>query len=144
MRQLLYTMFISNNRTSFHLWCMESLAKHEKVSKYYENKCSVAFHVTLHFSWLVSIWNATLGWSGLVTEHNGRHSNVIESCILYRKTCRETHTFEHFQYFTQSLKVKSSEKYLNIRNSTFVLNCRRFIIIIVFGRRGGWITPRNN
>ena len=32
----LYTMFISNNRASFHLWWKENLVKHQKVSKYYE------------------------------------------------------------------------------------------------------------
>ena len=40
MRQLVYTMFISNNRASFHLWCKENLVKHQKVSKYYKNGCS--------------------------------------------------------------------------------------------------------
>ena len=39
MRQLVYTMFISNNCQSFHLWLYENLAKHQKVSKYYENDC---------------------------------------------------------------------------------------------------------
>ena len=31
MRQLVYTMFISNNRTSFHLWRKENFLKHQKV-----------------------------------------------------------------------------------------------------------------
>ena len=39
MRQLIYTMFISNNRRSFHLWGKENLVKHQEVSKYYENNC---------------------------------------------------------------------------------------------------------
>ena len=39
MRQLVYTMFISNNRASFHLWWKEHFVKHQKVSKYYENDC---------------------------------------------------------------------------------------------------------
>ena len=39
MRQLVYTMLISNNRTSFHLWWKENLVKHWKVSKYYETDC---------------------------------------------------------------------------------------------------------
>ena len=38
--QLVYTMFISNNRTSFHLWWKENLVKHRKVSKYHETDCS--------------------------------------------------------------------------------------------------------
>ena len=37
MRQLEYTMFISNKRTSFHLWRKENLVRHQKVSIYYEN-----------------------------------------------------------------------------------------------------------
>ena len=32
LRQLVYTMFIGNNRTSLHLWWKESLVKHRKVS----------------------------------------------------------------------------------------------------------------
>ena len=39
VRQLVNTMFISNNRPSFHLWWKENLAKHRKVSKYYETDC---------------------------------------------------------------------------------------------------------
>ena len=39
MRQLVYTMFISNNRTLLHLRRKENLIKHQKVSKYYENIC---------------------------------------------------------------------------------------------------------
>ena len=40
MRQLVYTMFVSNSRASFHLWCKENLLKHQKVPKYYESNCS--------------------------------------------------------------------------------------------------------
>ena len=39
MRQLVYTMFISNNHPSFHLRWKENLVKHGKVSKYYETGC---------------------------------------------------------------------------------------------------------
>ena len=38
-----YTMFISNNRPSFHLWWKENLVKDRKVSKYYETDCSFSF-----------------------------------------------------------------------------------------------------
>ena len=34
-------MLISNNRPSFHLWGKKNLVKHQKVSKYYENDCSL-------------------------------------------------------------------------------------------------------
>ena len=39
LRQLRYTKFISNNRTSLHFWCKENLVKHQRVWKYYENDC---------------------------------------------------------------------------------------------------------
>ena len=39
MRQLVYTMFISNNRASLPFWSKENLVKHQKVSIYYENDC---------------------------------------------------------------------------------------------------------
>ena len=49
MRQLLYTMFISNNRALFHSWWKENLVKHQNVPIYYENwlpaKFSFAFCV---------------------------------------------------------------------------------------------------
>ena len=44
MRQLVYTMFISNNRASFHLRWKENLVKYQKVSKSYETDCSSNFH----------------------------------------------------------------------------------------------------
>ena len=34
-------MIISSNLASFHLWWKENLIKHQKVSKYYENDCSL-------------------------------------------------------------------------------------------------------
>ena len=43
MRQLVYTMFISNNHKSFHFWWEENLVKHQKVTKYYKNDCLKKF-----------------------------------------------------------------------------------------------------
>ena len=34
-------MFVANNRASFHLWWKKNLVKHQNVSKYYENDCSI-------------------------------------------------------------------------------------------------------
>ena len=54
MRQLVYTMFISNNRASFPLWGKENLVRREKISKYYENYC------IQNFVWLfISLLTAT-------------------------------------------------------------------------------------
>ena len=45
-------MFITNNRTSFHLWWKEDLVKYQKVSKYYENNWLFQFYQTI--SWISS------------------------------------------------------------------------------------------
>ena len=34
-------MFITNNLDSFHLWWKKKLVKHQKVSKYYYQDCSL-------------------------------------------------------------------------------------------------------
>ena len=39
VRQLVNTIFISNNRPSFHSWWNDNLVKHWKVSEYYETDC---------------------------------------------------------------------------------------------------------
>ena len=40
MRQLVYTVFITNNYALFHLWWKENSLNYQKVSKYYEHDCS--------------------------------------------------------------------------------------------------------
>ena len=52
MRQLVYTMFISNNRAWLCLWWKENLLKHQRVSKYYENDCLQ--NLLLHFMSLLT------------------------------------------------------------------------------------------
>ena len=47
MRQLVYTILISNNRPSFHLWWNENLGKLQQVSKYYEKDCLQIFVLLL-------------------------------------------------------------------------------------------------
>ena len=37
--QLGYTIFIRNDRVSFHFWAKENLLKHQRVSKYDDNDC---------------------------------------------------------------------------------------------------------
>ena len=39
VRQLVYTIFVTNNQALFHFWWKENLLKHQKVSKYYEHGC---------------------------------------------------------------------------------------------------------
>ena len=50
MRQLVYAMFRSNNRTSFHLRWKENLVKHQKGSKYYEIDCLQNYLLLFLFS----------------------------------------------------------------------------------------------
>ena len=40
VRQLVYTIFNTNNHYSFHLWWKENLLKHQKGSKYYDQYCT--------------------------------------------------------------------------------------------------------
>ena len=47
MSQLAYTILISNNRPSLHLWWKENLGKLQQVSKYYENDCLQIFLLLL-------------------------------------------------------------------------------------------------
>ena len=42
MRRLVHIMFISNNHTLFYLWWKEIFLKHQEVSEYYENDCSLS------------------------------------------------------------------------------------------------------
>ena len=41
--QIAYTMFITGNHASFHLWWKENLVKNQKVSKYYIRGCLQKF-----------------------------------------------------------------------------------------------------
>ena len=36
---IVYTMFITNNHTSFYLWWKENRVKHQDLSKYYDHEC---------------------------------------------------------------------------------------------------------
>ena len=57
MRQLVYTMFISNNHPSFHLWWKENLVKHQKLSKYYETDCRTGLFTYICIFSAKEIWN---------------------------------------------------------------------------------------
>ena len=48
---VVYTIFISNNRASFHLWWKQNFLKHQKVSKYYEKIVCKIFFCFLCLYW---------------------------------------------------------------------------------------------
>ena len=107
MRQLGNTVFISNNRASFHLWWKENLVKHQKVSKYYENDCSSEdLHVmqnVCHPKWLITDQRRNenpvkhWGWSFLekiFSSFQVRCSNilnvdrVLNASLIVEKICK--------------------------------------------------------
>ena len=49
VRQLVYTIFITNYRVLFHMLWKENLVKHEKFSTYFENKCLQFFIIIMFF-----------------------------------------------------------------------------------------------
>ena len=51
--QLIYTMFISNNRASFHLWWKDNLVIHQKFSKYYQNNYGLVLLITIWVCWII-------------------------------------------------------------------------------------------
>ena len=55
---LVYTMFISNNRATFHLWWKENFVKHQKVSEYHENDCGN--YPQIYSSWIINYWGSIL------------------------------------------------------------------------------------
>ena len=107
VRQLGNTVFISNNRASFHLWWKENLVKHQKVSKYYENDCSSEdLHVmqnVCHPKWLITDQRRNenpvkhWGWSFLekiFSSFQLRCSNilnvdrVLNASLIVEKICK--------------------------------------------------------
>ena len=52
MRELVNSMFISNNRPSIHLWGKKNLVKPQKVSKYYENDCGRWFEYVHEYEYI--------------------------------------------------------------------------------------------
>ena len=49
MKQYAYTIFITNNHASFHLWWKENLVKYQKVSEYYVRDCLQNFLLLFMF-----------------------------------------------------------------------------------------------
>ena len=73
MRQLAYTMLISNNCALFHLWWKKNLVKHQKVSKYYENDCRSKEKKTLVF------WNCQYFFTQWNRRTRPKWNNVIKN-----------------------------------------------------------------
>ena len=93
MKQLVSTMFITNNHASFHLWWNENLVKHQKVSKCYEHDCSIdKFLDILMYNWLCNkkqiIFSLQVGfWQKYSTTHE-----------LFHLTCKKRHEIDKGNY----------------------------------------------
>ena len=68
VRQLVYTVFISNNHPLFHLWCRKNLVKYQKLPKYYD------LHFPQNFLFLLIF---------LTTSSNVKSSHILAKKQLY-------------------------------------------------------------
>ena len=113
MRQLVYTMFISNNRASFHLWWNRNLLKHQKVSKYYESSYSYrekgnplfAFNVIklvlLYFCLLLDFFY--IFWNCILSKISGfLFIATVKGCFLLFFYKSQTHRAGIFHIFSYS------------------------------------------
>ena len=62
VRQIVYTMFITNNHASLHLWWKEILVKYQKISKYYVHDCT-----DLNVQWTISFENINIADENITT-----------------------------------------------------------------------------
>ena len=112
MRQLVYTMFISNNSASFHLWWKENLIKYQKVSKYYANDCR---------------YNINSFRVGTCALEN--HSFIHLSCIT---DATQGGTFKQF-FFNLTIKIAfeiSKPSVLNyLLNWTYLAQCLKWVCL---------------
>ena len=116
MRQLVHTMFLSNNGPSFHLWWKENLVKHWEVSKYYETDCrlksfllSNTLYVTLTFEeifhlFLISkIWISLAKWLTIKfmklflifrKKNNFKRLHKISICLKELRISKQMHCLD--------------------------------------------------
>ena len=121
MSQLVYTMFISDNCTSFHLLWKANLVKHQKVSKYCVTDCRLGLNVWQCFEYVfVSITalysdlmlcttSGTLGilaYSSLcVIRYIPAYSKTLRCRSFPKKNIEKKHLCHHDQnycYFCKS------------------------------------------
>ena len=105
VRQLVHTMFITNNHASFHLWWKENLVKYQKVSKYYVHHCRHIMNVmNLGFD---------LNFSKMICEFSALK---LVPAIFY----------QIFIFFTNDSPSKT------LRKSHFVLEIFKFLYFFLF------------
>ena len=122
MRQLVHIIFISNSRPSCHFWWKENLVKHQKVSKYYENDCSLVIH---------EFWKLLGESVNIKLTHDGFSGFLKEIGSLIR-------LFEEWESQKAFMQVWFSTrlKYPNINN---FCNLQKLILRFFLIHLGNWI-----
>ena len=139
MRQLVHTMFLSNNGPSFHLWWKENLVKHREVSKYYETDCGLS-HLRDHkfkhnfLDTLNPICNCGedietscyyLLHCSLYTNERLAFLNVIKGIDNSILELNDSHIVEVLLYEIKFLDISSNTSTLNA-TIDFLLKTKRF------------------
>ena len=132
MRQLVHTMFISNNRPSFHLLWKDNLVKHWKVSKYYATYCSCKGQrkpiyfgglfrfVLLIFSmflFLLVSWKSTINFNIVIQMGLMRFIHPWDWISVYRK-----YWFKGYRPKPQGELISWGELIMYYRPKTIKLN----------------------
>ena len=126
MAQLVYTVFISNNRASFHLWSMENLLKHQKVSKYYGSVVDTPVSTVNYFRKKLHLkcWTGSEYVSG--TGNYFRKCFILDVWLGFKNTFdifKETFYFLHEYKYTQSSISVSVKLWIKIYSVTAVERC---------------------
>ena len=82
MRQLVYTMFISNNCASFQLWWKKNLIKYQKFSKYYRNVCR--YNINSFRVWTYALENHSFIHLSCITDatHGGTFTQFFFNLVI--------------------------------------------------------------
>ena len=126
MRQLVYTILISNNHPSFHSWWKENLVKHRKVSKYYETDC---------------LQNIILLFMLLLTTSfvNSSHIKAIIVFIFLKNVLKQTWNSFNTKFQTQWKDRESSYQVRGILGSF----CHLIALILGLSRVKGLRVTKN-
>ena len=133
MRQLVYTMFITNNHALFHLWWKENFVKHQEVSKLYGHNCKKGhFNYKHNISDFIDLHSETPkvpGWSPIASyvkrwtpcsncPTNGRNLKDPFLCCPVNRKClrKETLKEKKSKYEDESVVHNKSAKIFKTKN----------------------------
>ena len=101
IRQLVYTIFITNNHASFHLWWKEKLVKHQQVSKYYMAMIVANIYIRLHF---------LLNYSLIYMSRLYVNCSPWKRFIVWFASCQEaTATVQKMKFFIKNFCSKCDQ-----------------------------------